>query len=135
MKIYSLELDPVCAAIERQIVQIAGLDHIIKVIEGTAAASMKKLVEEGKITEIDLLFLDHVEDLYEQDFKIVEGLGVLNKGAIVVADNVVRPGAPEYREYIRGDAKKKEGWESWGVKSLIWPGDFEVCPCPWDVAG
>ncbi|THV50956.1 hypothetical protein BGAL_0129g00150 [Botrytis galanthina] len=125
LKIYSLELDPAFAAIARQIAQIAGLDHIIEVVEGTAASSITSLVKEKKITNVDFLFLDHVEDLYERDFKVVEASGVLKRGAVVVADNVVRPGAPEYRESIRGDVKKDQGWESWGVRGLIWPGDFE----------
>ncbi|KAK6606383.1 catechol o-methyltransferase [Botrytis cinerea] len=125
LKIYSLELDPICAAIARQIAQIAGLDHIIEVVEGTAASSITNLVKENKITSVVFLFLDHVEDLYEQDFKVVEALSVLKKGAVVVADNVIRPGAPEYREFIRGDMKKEQGWESRGVKGLIWPGNFE----------
>lgn len=131
LKIYSLELDPAFAAIARQIAQLAGLDHIIEVVEGTAASSITSLVKEKKITNVDFLFLDHVEDLYEQDFKVVEASGVLKRGAVVVADNVVRPGAPEYREFIRGDVKKDQGWESWGVRGLIWPGDFEVSLIPW----
>lgn len=104
--------------------ELAGLAHIVEVIEGTASSSIKQLVEEGKITCIDFLFLDHVEDLYEEDFKVVETLGVLKKGAMVVADNVLRPGAPEYRKFIR--EKEEGGWKSWGVQGLIWPGDFEV---------
>jgi len=36
---------------------------------------------------------------------------------------VVRPGAPKYREFVRG----KEGLRSEGVRGLIQPGDFEVC--------
>ncbi|ESZ95576.1 hypothetical protein SBOR_4056 [Sclerotinia borealis F-4128] len=125
LKIYSLELDPTFAVIARKIAQIAGLEHIVEVIEGTAASSVTRLVEEGRITNVDFLFLDHVEELYEQDFKVVEALGVLRKEAVVVADNVVRPGAPEYRDFIRGNLKVEEGWVSWGVKGLIWPGDFE----------
>ncbi|KAF7900620.1 uncharacterized protein EAF01_007922 [Botrytis porri] len=125
LKIYSLELDPIFASIARQIARIAGLDHIIEVVEGTAVSSITSLVQEKKVTNVDFLFLDHLEDLYEQDFKVVEALGVLKMGAVVVADNVVRPGAPRYREFIRGDVKKEQGWESWGVKGLIWPGDFE----------
>ncbi|KAF7901279.1 hypothetical protein EAF00_003500 [Botryotinia globosa] len=110
LKIYSLELDPAFATIARQIAQIAGLDHIIEVVEGTAASSIASLVKEKIITN---------------DFKVVEASGMLKKGAVVVADNVVRPGTPEYREFIRGDMKKGQGWESWGVRGLIWPGDFE----------
>jgi catechol O-methyltransferase len=33
---------------------------------------------------------------------VCEELGLLKKGDVIVADNVVRPGAPEYRELVRG---------------------------------
>ena len=69
-----------------------------------------------------MLFLDHVEDLYVADFQICAGLGLLRKEALAVADNVVRPGAPEYRQFVRGDPSL----ESWGVRGLIMPGEFEV---------
>ena len=95
----------------------------MKVIVGSADSSLKKLVDDGELKEIDLLFLDHAEDLYVKDIKVVEGLGLLkNKGALVVADNVVRPGAPDYRELMR----RMAGWKSEGVRGLIWPGEFEV---------
>lgn len=95
----------------------------MKVVVGSAASSLKSLVEDGELKEIDMLFLDHAEELYVKDFKVVEQLGLLKKKrALVVADNVVRPGAPEYRELMRG----KEGWSSDGLRGLIWPGEFEV---------
>jgi catechol O-methyltransferase len=95
----------------------------VKVIAGSADSSLEKLVEDGELKEIDLLFLDNAEDLYVKDIEVVDGLGLLkNKGALVVADNVVRPGAPEYR----GLTRRMEGWKSEGVRGLIWPGEFEV---------
>jgi catechol O-methyltransferase len=77
---------------------------------------------EGKLTDINMLFLDHAEELYVSDFKLCEQLGLLKKGAVVVADNVVRPGAPEYRELVRGCPRLRSG----GVRGLIQPGDLEV---------
>ncbi|KAG0645498.1 Catechol O-methyltransferase A [Hyphodiscus hymeniophilus] len=124
LRFYSLELMPEFAAIASELIALAGLSDIVKVIVGSADASLKKLVDDGELKDIDLLFLDHdpPEELYTKDFKVVEGLGLLKKnGALVVADNVIRPGAPEYREFMRG----KEGWESKGVKGLIWPGEIE----------
>ena len=116
---------PEFAAIATKLIALAGLSDIVKVIVGPADASLKKLVDDGELKDIDLLFLDHdpPEELYLKDFKVVEQLKLLNKkGALVVADNVVRPGAPEYRKFMRA----KEGWESRGVRGLIWPGEIEV---------
>lgn len=125
LRLYSLELSPVFADIAGQLIALAGLSDIVKVIVGSADSSLKKLVNDGELKDVDLLFLDHdpPEELYLKDFKVVEQLGLLKKrGALVVADNVVRPGAPEYREFMRA----KQGWESKGVSALIWPGELEV---------
>jgi catechol O-methyltransferase len=68
-------------------------------------------------------FLDHVEALYEQDLQVaMDELKLLGKGSTILADNVLRPGAPKYRDYVRGHTSL----ESRGIKGLIMPGEFEV---------
>ncbi|KAM3076995.1 hypothetical protein ACMFMF_004910 [Clarireedia jacksonii] len=126
LKVLSLELDPLCATIARQLISLAGLNSMISVFLGSASSTVPLLVSSGQLGKesVDFLFLDHVEDLYMQDFKKVEEEGLFKKEVMVVADNVVRPGAPEYREWIRG--RSGEGWRSEGVRGLIWPGEFEV---------
>ncbi|KAJ6013327.1 S-adenosyl-L-methionine-dependent methyltransferase [Penicillium herquei] len=121
VRLWSLEFDPLIASIAMNLIDLAGLSDVVKVVVGTAADSLKRLHAEGKLTNIDFLFLDHVEDLYLSDFQVCEELKLLRSGALVVADNVVRPGAPKYREHIR----QHPGVESWGVKGLIMPGEFE----------
>ncbi|KAF7872520.1 hypothetical protein EAF04_003441 [Stromatinia cepivora] len=98
-KNHSLEMDPTCAAIARQLAQITGLDHIIEVIECAIASSIITPVQEGKITNIESSFLDHVEDLYEEDYRIVEAFGVFGKGAMALADDVIKPEALEFRDF------------------------------------
>ncbi|KAJ5732969.1 S-adenosyl-L-methionine-dependent methyltransferase [Penicillium manginii] len=116
-----LEFDPVIADIARNLIDLAGLSDIVTVVVGSAANSLRKLHSEGTLDYMDLLFLDHVEDLYLSDFQVCESLGLLRSGALVVADNVLRPGAPQYREFMRGYNKV----ESWAVKGLIIPGELE----------
>ena len=84
---------------------------------------MRTLKREGKIDHIDMLFLDHVEDLYQADLKVaMNELGLLKSGASIVADNVLWPGAPDYRAYVRGH----KGLSSKGVKGLVMPGNHPV---------
>lgn len=122
IRLYSLEADPLVASIAMNLIDLASLSHIVKVVVGPAAHSLRRLHAEGTFSRIDMLFLDHVEDLYEPDLKLCEELGLLHKGSLVVADNVVLPGAPQYREYVRQNPR----FESWGVKGLIIPGEVEV---------
>ncbi|OOF98078.1 hypothetical protein ASPCADRAFT_205341 [Aspergillus carbonarius ITEM 5010] len=121
LRVWSLEADPLIASIAMNFIDLVGLSDIVKVVVGPAADSLRRLSAEGKLPKVDLLFLDHVEDLYKTDLEVSEQLGFLHSGALVLADNVVRPGAPAYREYVRGSPK----YESWGLKSLIIPGDAE----------
>lgn len=88
--------------------------------------TLQRFHDEGILAEtgIDLLFMDHDEALYEPDVKLAEKLGFLDKeGALVIADNVLRPGAPEYRSYMRKNLRLSK---SWGLPGFIVPGDFEV---------
>lgn len=118
---WSLEADPVFAGITMNLVDLAGLSDIVKVITGKAAESLTRLKEEGKLGSVDMLFLDHVEDLYVADLQVAESLGLLKKGSHIVADNVLRPGAPEYKQYV----KEHKSMETRAIIGLIIPGEFE----------
>ncbi|KAE8447881.1 hypothetical protein EG329_010110 [Mollisiaceae sp. DMI_Dod_QoI] len=121
LKVWSLEMNSQFAKIATELIDLAGLGDIATVVTGSAEVSLRKLVQGGDLKDVDMIFLDHVEELYVQDFKICQELGLLRKSTTVVADNVVRPGAPEYRELVRGI----EGMQSDGVRGLIMPGDLE----------
>lgn len=120
--LWSLEADPLFAGIAMNLVDLAGLSDVVRVVTGKAADSLARLKQEGKLSSIDMLFLDHVEEIYHIDLQVVESLDLLKKGSHVVADNVLRPGAPEYREYVRKHPKL----ETWAIPGLIIPGEFGV---------
>lgn len=98
-KVFSFEKDPMCAAVSSSFVELAGLKGVIDVVVGEAAVQMRLSKEEGKLERVEFLLLDHWEKLYVEDLKMVEELGLLKEGSVIVADNVVCPGAPEY---VRG---------------------------------
>jgi catechol O-methyltransferase len=120
--VWSVELEPFFASIAEKLIDLAGLSSYISVVVGTAEEGLAKLKDQSDLTKIDLLFIDHVEKLYKQDFEVARRLGLFKKGTVVVADNVVRPGAPEYRQFVRSDPTLS----SRGVRGLIQPGNFEV---------
>ncbi|KAJ5502656.1 S-adenosyl-L-methionine-dependent methyltransferase [Penicillium fimorum] len=82
LRLWSLEFDPLIASIAMNLIELAGLSDIVKVI--------------------------------------CEELGLLKPGALVLADNILNPGASEFR-YVRHHVD----FQSWAVKGLIVPGDFE----------
>lgn len=122
-QLWSLEFNPEFVKIITEMVDLAGLQDTVSVVSGPADASMRMLKSEGQLDHIDMLFLDHVEDLYEQDLKVaMDELALLRSGATIVADNVLYPGAPEYRKYVRGH----NGLSSKGVKGRVVPGNIMV---------
>ena len=125
-KVWSLESEPSFVKIAEELISIAGLSDFVTVVTGSAEESLRRLRTESELAQIDLLFLDHDEALYKHDLQSCEELGLLRPGSTVVADNVVRPGAPEYRDYVRESGR----YESYGVRCLIMPGEFEVRAFP-----
>lgn len=126
-KVYSFEKDPMCAAITSSFIELAGLKGVVDVVVGEAAVEMKRLKEERELVKVDLLLLDHWEKLYVEDLKVVEELQLLNDGNVIVADNIICPGAPDYLKYVRGGngAKSKLGYSSRGIESHM-PNGWKV---------
>jgi catechol O-methyltransferase len=59
---------------------------------GTAEEGLTRLKQQKDLTKIDLLFIDHVEKLYKQEFRVARALYLFRKGTVIVADNGVRAG-------------------------------------------
>lgn len=100
-KLITLEFNPANAAIARQIIAFAGLQDKVIMVEGPSGDLIPKMKESFRITTFDFIFLDHWKDRYVPDTKLLEECGLLRKGTVLLADNVICPGAPEYLEYIR----------------------------------
>ena len=54
-----------------------------------------------------MLFFDHSKISYLNDLKLCEELGLVAPGSIVIADDMKRPGNPQYSEYVRASPVKK----------------------------
>ncbi len=49
----------------------------------------------------DLVFIDHVKHAYLSDFLVLKEHGFLRPGTVIVADNILIPGAPDYKAYMQ----------------------------------
>ncbi|KAI9991565.1 hypothetical protein PInf_016855 [Phytophthora infestans] len=47
--------------------------------------------------------IDHEKTVYLSDLKLIIGSHTLAPGSVIAADNVVRPGAPDYLEFIENN--------------------------------
>lgn len=126
-KVYTCELNADIAQVARQIIELAGLNDIVEVIVGSSTDSIKNLHREGKVNQIDVLFIDHWEEFYLPDLMVCEDEGLLNKGAVVLADNVDMPGAPKYLAYVQKGGRGSEGGIKLETKSY-WTKDEGKVP-------
>ncbi|KEF51523.1 catechol O-methyltransferase [Exophiala aquamarina CBS 119918] len=104
----SLERNPEFAAVIASLVDLAGLSDTVKVIVGSSDTSIKRLYENGSLSRIDLMFLDHYKPAYTTDLKLCEELKLITPGTVLAADNVIKPGNPPYLEYVRSNVTQKK---------------------------
>lgn len=105
-KYYSLERSPKFAKVIETLVEFAGLKDFIEVVVGPSNEGIKTLHERG-LKGIDMMFLDHYKPAYTSDLKLCEDLGLIKKGTVLAADNVIKPGNPPYLEYVRASVEQK----------------------------
>jgi catechol O-methyltransferase len=107
MKYYSLERSPKFAKNIESLVELAGLKDFIEVVVGPSNEGITTLHASG-LEKIDMMFLDHYKPAYTSDLKLCEHLGLIRKGTVLAADNVIAPGNPPYLEYVRSSVEEKK---------------------------
>jgi catechol O-methyltransferase len=105
-KYYSLERSSKFAKNIETLVELAGLKDFVEVLVGPSNEGIKKLHSRG-LEMIDMMFLDHYKPAYTSDLKLCEHLGLIMKGTVLAADNVIAPGNPPYLEYVRSSVEEK----------------------------
>jgi len=106
-KYFCLERNPEFGAVIASLVQLAGLSDIVQVEIGSSDASIQRLHYSGDLKRVDMMFLDHYKPAYTTDLKLCEELGLVGKGSVLAADNVIKPGNPPYLEYVRSSVQEK----------------------------
>lgn len=96
--IYSVDPEPMGHAIKMALLAHAGLTDRVEPVYDFSDRWLKKLAAKGE--QLDLLFIDHVKVLYLSDLQLAISLNVLAPGCVVIADNVLTPGAPEYKDWV-----------------------------------
>jgi catechol O-methyltransferase len=105
-RLYSLEFNTANAVIARRILAHAGVDDRVTVLVGTlgdGGETIRTLRREYNFTpgSLDLVFIDHDKNAYLSDLELILAERWLHPGSVVVADNILVPGAPAYRAHMR----------------------------------
>ncbi len=103
--IVSIEFNAANAEIARRILDHAGVSGRVTIVVGTLGDGGRTIdvlrqAHGFGARSVDLVFIDHAKQAYLPDLQLILQQGWLRRGALVVADNIKFPGAPEYRAYM-----------------------------------
>lgn len=96
--VHSIEPEPIFVEVARTIHDHAGMKDRIFIHQGTIQSEIEAIKKEGPF---DMVFIDHEKSLYLPDFKFIESAGLIRKGTVVVGDNMIRPGSPDYLQHFK----------------------------------
>ncbi|XP_005077567.1 catechol O-methyltransferase [Mesocricetus auratus] len=103
-RLLTMEMNPDYAAITQQMLNFAGLQDKVTILLGASQDLIPQLKTKHDVGTLDMVFLDHWKDRYLPDTRLLEEQGLLRKGTVLLADNVIVPGAPDFLEYVRGSS-------------------------------
>ena len=105
-RLVSIEFNAENAAIARRIWDHAGIGDELTVLVGTLGDENKTIARletehDFASGSLDFVFIDHDKSAYLPDLRRILDQGWLHTGSVVVADNIRKPGAPDYREFMQ----------------------------------
>lgn len=103
----SFEREPKFASVAAGLVELAGLSDLVRFVVGPSSRSLVNEHAAGRLVHTDMVFFDHFKPDYVKDLKILESLGCIREGTVLVGDNVIDPGNPPYLSYVRSSPTEK----------------------------
>lgn len=103
-RLLTMEMNPDYAAITQQMLNFAGLQDKVTILNGASQDLIPQLKKQHDVDTLDMVFLDHWKDRYLPDTLLLEKCGLLRKGTVLLADNVIVPGTPDFLAYVRGSS-------------------------------
>ncbi|CAF3359164.1 unnamed protein product [Rotaria socialis] len=100
----TVESNPESATIARRIHEHAGVSNRIHIVVEPTDQAIPQLKKLFNVDSFDFIFIDHTKNAYLRDFRLLEQESLIKSGTVIVADNVVIPGAPDYLKYVRNSS-------------------------------
>jgi catechol O-methyltransferase len=105
--VLTVEPDARRARLARRLLRHAGRLGQVRVLEGTLSDVMEQVRHAAGSAALGLVFIDHKKDRYLPDLRLLEDApGLLRSGTVIVADNVLTPGAPDFRAHLHEHAER-----------------------------
>lgn len=95
VRVISLEVDPVHVVVARNVVAVCGQSARIDIWTGHSKDLLSRLpIRYGGNLTMACVFMDQKGSRYTEDLDGLEREGLTTVGSLVIADNVLKPGAP-----------------------------------------
>eukprot|EP00048_Salpingoeca_helianthica_P016214 m.231068 g.231068 ORF g.231068 m.231068 type:complete len:274 (-) comp18231_c0_seq1:38-859(-) len=134
----SIEMNALCCAIASKVVDHAGLSSRVRVLFGDVASALPRVratMAARGVKHVDLIFVDHDKGAYLPDLLKLEAAGVIRRGTVIVADNVITPGAPDFLAYVRAAPHYRTRFVPGHIEyTTDVPDGIEICECVADPA-
>jgi catechol O-methyltransferase len=95
-KVASIEVDPLHVCIVRNMVEHAGLTDHVDCWTGYCYDVFPHMLKTYGARSIGMVFMDQKGTRFHTDLNRLKELDLLAEGAVILADNVLKPGAPHY---------------------------------------
>ncbi|XP_038068898.1 catechol O-methyltransferase-like [Patiria miniata] len=109
--------------VAKEFIELAGaqVSQKVTIICKKSEDVIPTLRDDFSVDKLDFVFIDHWKGAYLRDLKLLESLSLLRKGTVVLADNIIFPGAPDYLEYVQ----KSENYQTEMIHSTVEYSDWE----------
>jgi len=94
VRIVTFEVDPIHAIIAKSMFALAGLAHVVDLWIGYSQVLLQRFHLLGGEVQLRCVYMDQKGSRFVEDLQSLEKQRILLPGALVVADNVLKPGAP-----------------------------------------
>lgn len=101
--IVTIEANSQSAATARRVHEHAGVANRIHIVLDQTDRAIPRLSKQFNVDSFDFIFIDHHKEVYLRDFQLLEKVGLIKRGTMIVADNIIYPGAPDYAHYVRNN--------------------------------
>eukprot|EP00913_Durusdinium_trenchii_P000843 g785.t1 len=95
-RVASLEVDPLHVTLVRNMLEYAGLSDVVDVWTGYSFDSIPHLLKTYGPRSVDMVLELRKGTRFHSDLALMEELDLLSDRAVILADNVLKPGAPLY---------------------------------------
>jgi len=104
LRVVAFEVEPVHLCFARWLVNLAGLSWAAEIWPGIGRDMAQRAADEFGQVSFFLVFFDHRGTKFHEDLAQLEQLRLLGPRSLVIADNVLRPGAPQFLWHVHSCA-------------------------------